>query len=215
MPALVAGIHVFLAARKQDVDGRDIGERSDAVLRTAMPGHDESCGLNKTIYTTRSFNPVMPALVAGIHVLFAARKQDVDGRDIGERSDAVLRTAMPGHDESCGLNKTIYTTRSFNPVMPALVAGIHVFLAARKQDVDGRDIGERSDAVLRTAMPGHDESCGLNKTIYTTRSFNPVMPALVAGIHVFLAARKQDVDGRDIGERSDAVLRTAMPGHDE
>jgi len=22
--------------------------------------------------------------------------------------------------------------------------------------VDGRDIGERSDAVLRTAMPGHD-----------------------------------------------------------
>src|SRR5262249_13633675 len=29
---------------------------------------------------------------------------------------------------------------------------------AKKQDVDGRDIGERSDAVLRTAMPGHDES---------------------------------------------------------
>src|SRR4051812_46811631 len=25
------------------------------------------------------------------------------------------------------------------------------------KDVDGRDIGERSDAVLRTAMPGHDE----------------------------------------------------------
>src|SRR5258705_9413939 len=24
--------------------------------------------------------------------------------------------------------------------------------------VDGRDLGERSDAVLRTAMPGHDES---------------------------------------------------------
>jgi hypothetical protein len=23
--------------------------------------------------------------------------------------------------------------------------------------VDGRDIGERSDAVLRTAMPGHDD----------------------------------------------------------
>jgi hypothetical protein len=43
MPAK-AGIHVFLR-RKQDVDGRDIGERSDAVLRTAMPGHDvESLG---------------------------------------------------------------------------------------------------------------------------------------------------------------------------
>ena len=25
------------------------------------------------------------------------------------------------------------------------------------KDVDGRDIGERSDAVLRTAMPGHDD----------------------------------------------------------
>src|ERR1700722_9549734 len=33
----------------------------------------------------------------GIHVLPAAKKV-VDGRDIGERSDAVLRTAMPGRD---------------------------------------------------------------------------------------------------------------------
>jgi len=40
-------------------------------------------------------------------------------------------------------------------VMPGLVPGIHVFRPA-KQDVDGRDIGERSDAVLWTAMPGHD-----------------------------------------------------------
>jgi hypothetical protein len=39
-------------------------------------------------------------------------------------------------------------------VMPAN-AGIHALLAPR-QDVDGRDIGEQSDAVLRTAMPGHD-----------------------------------------------------------
>jgi hypothetical protein len=31
------------------------------------------------------------------------------------------------------------------PVMPALVAGIHVFFVARKIDVDGRD------------KPGHDE----------------------------------------------------------
>jgi hypothetical protein len=38
----------------------------------------------------------MPALVAGIHAL--AAKESVDGRGIGERSDAVLRTAMPGHD---------------------------------------------------------------------------------------------------------------------
>jgi len=41
-------------------------------------------------------------------------------------------------------------------VMRGLVPRIHVFLA-RGKDVDGRDIGERSDAVLRTAMPGHDD----------------------------------------------------------
>ena len=43
-------------------------------------------------------------------------------------------------------------------VMPGLVPGIHAFLVsqAKKQGMDGRDIGERSDAVLRTAMPGHD-----------------------------------------------------------
>jgi hypothetical protein len=34
---------------------------------------------------------------------------------------------------------------TFSIVMPALVAGIHVFLVCRKQDVDGRD------------KPGHDE----------------------------------------------------------
>jgi len=39
MPGLVPGIHVFL--RGEDVDGRDIGERSDAVLRTAKLGHDD------------------------------------------------------------------------------------------------------------------------------------------------------------------------------
>jgi hypothetical protein len=38
-------------------------------------------------------------LVPGIHVLSASENQDVDGRDISERSDAVLRTAMPGHDD--------------------------------------------------------------------------------------------------------------------
>jgi hypothetical protein len=38
----------------------------------------------------------------GTAVIFAglpAVSQNLDGRDIGERSDAVLRTAMPGHDD--------------------------------------------------------------------------------------------------------------------
>jgi hypothetical protein len=37
----LVGTHVFGVARKV-VDGRDIGERTDAVLRTAMPGHDDA-----------------------------------------------------------------------------------------------------------------------------------------------------------------------------
>jgi hypothetical protein len=44
----------------------------------------------------------MPGLVPGIHALGARQIKDVDGRDIGERSDAVLRTAMPGHDDAEG-----------------------------------------------------------------------------------------------------------------
>jgi hypothetical protein len=41
MAGLGPAIHVFLNCRKKDVDARDIRERSDAVLRTAMRGHDE------------------------------------------------------------------------------------------------------------------------------------------------------------------------------
>jgi len=39
MPGLVPGIHDFYLLRKTWMAGT-IGERSDAVLRTAMPGHD-------------------------------------------------------------------------------------------------------------------------------------------------------------------------------
>jgi hypothetical protein len=35
----------------------------------------------------------------GIHVLAALKQEDVDGRAQASGSDAVLRTALPGHDE--------------------------------------------------------------------------------------------------------------------
>ncbi len=41
----------------------------------------------------------MPGLVPGIYVLYLAEQWAVDGRDIGERSDAVLWTTMPGPAE--------------------------------------------------------------------------------------------------------------------
>jgi hypothetical protein len=40
----------------------------------------------------------MAGLVPAIHVLAIPQKKYVDARDMGERSDAVLRTAMRGHD---------------------------------------------------------------------------------------------------------------------
>src|SRR5262245_56176133 len=43
------------------------------------------------------------------------------------------------------------------PSCPRLSRASTSFRTDTPQDVDGRDIGERSDAVLRTAMPGHDE----------------------------------------------------------
>ena len=44
MPGLVPGIHVFLR-EQENVDGRAQASGSDAVLRTAMPSHDELRGL--------------------------------------------------------------------------------------------------------------------------------------------------------------------------
>jgi hypothetical protein len=41
MAGLVPAIHVFFVDIPEDVDARDIGERSDAVLRTAKRGHDD------------------------------------------------------------------------------------------------------------------------------------------------------------------------------
>ena len=77
-----------------------------------------------------------------------------------------------------------------------LYAG-HPRLSAQ-QDVDGRDIGVRKHAVLRTAMPGQDEwrvcaSC-----------LSPFVAAKAGTQSTTLPFRKhQDVDGRD------------KPGHDE
>jgi len=49
----------------------------------------------------------MAGLVPAIHVLVASKKKNVDARDTGERSDAVLRAAMPRHDagRECALER--------------------------------------------------------------------------------------------------------------
>ncbi|MGI8526089.1 MAG: type IIL restriction-modification enzyme MmeI [Pseudolabrys sp.] len=53
--------------------------------------------------------------------------------------------------------QTSPSPRHSQPSPPGLSRGSTTFDSAAKEDVDGRDIDERSDAVLRTAMPAHDE----------------------------------------------------------
>ncbi len=54
--------------------------------------------LAKATIRDRRSPHVMPGFMPGIHDLTQQKLKDVDGRDMGEQSDAVLRTAMPGHD---------------------------------------------------------------------------------------------------------------------
>jgi hypothetical protein len=72
-----------------------------------------------------------------------------------------MRTNEFARSPTAKRNKTNFTHKDSLPlyaptlVMAGLGPAIHVFLR-RRQDVDARHIGERSDAVLRTAMAGHD-----------------------------------------------------------
>src|SRR5882762_5361467 len=86
------------------------------------------------IRSSRTTHSVMPGLDPGIHVLMHRKNKGVDGRDIGERSDAVLRTAMGERSD----------------------AVLRTAMGERSDAVLRTAMGERSDAVLRTAMPGHD-----------------------------------------------------------
>src|SRR5262249_26070005 len=61
------------------------------------PSYSESCLCSRSM--PPSTHSVMPALVAGIPIIWHGVPCP-DGRDIGERSDVVLRTAMPGHDKT-------------------------------------------------------------------------------------------------------------------
>ena len=120
----------------------------------------------------------------------------MDCRVIGARSDAVLRTAMPGNDSGevttwiagsyareaapfferrCPAMTAERSRVSYSAVMPGLDPGIHheppssTALRGGSAAWICRIIGARSDAVLRTAMPGND-SRGNGRGVYSSSS---------------------------------------------
>lgn len=76
---------------------------------------------------------VMPGSMPGIHVLGHHRFQDVDDRDIGELSNAVLRTAIPGHDDD-----DYHLLASFTTSFAKLSRRPMVRLKTGRSDVESR-----------------------------------------------------------------------------
>src|SRR5271163_3268620 len=94
--------------------------------------------------------------------------------------------------------------------MAGLVPAIHVYEPVKPEDVDARDIGERSDAVLRTAMPGHDER-GRKRMRYID-AFNHFFPK-----RYYDALLETPAGAKDLGKRvrgipalSDIELRLSI-----
>ena len=94
-----------------------------------------------------------------------AHRQDRRARQGARRADAGQRRGLcrgqAAPDGKAGINTSPRSfRRAHSPlhVMPGLVPGIPIQVAQSCHEYrDGRDKGERSDAVLRTAKPGHDE----------------------------------------------------------
>src|SRR6266404_4087490 len=99
MRGLVPRIHVFLATRQRRGWPGHIGERSDAVLLTAIGERSDA-------------------------VLLTA---------MGERSDAVLLTAMPGHDGAeSQIPNTSLKNRAIDPCDCVLARSSSAFFGVEK-----------------------------------------------------------------------------------
>ncbi len=107
---------------------------------------------------------VMPALVAGIHALSAdAAKQGVDGRDKPGHDDTIASENLESHNSaSCHSGGEQSAASRSGTSSPPVVTGLVPVTPLREAPCppkrDGRDTGERSDAVLSNGYAGHDEA---------------------------------------------------------
>jgi hypothetical protein len=88
--ALVEALNASMSATEPSAGTEPVVDATSAAVATVEPDRGEA-----------SFEEAQPAAAgadppAQAAAVFATTP---DGRDIGERSDAVLRTAMPGHDD--------------------------------------------------------------------------------------------------------------------
>src|SRR5580704_6411980 len=140
-----------LRSGKKDVDGRDISERSDAALRTAMPGHDvgSSDALTKLGAERFAENPI-------------ALGRDGDGTRALGAANPVAGEALPAQ---LGAERAGDVRPSFAPIetRPAENALLSASLEQRRHvDADAaeeRDAGFRHhSAVARDlGMPAGDQ----------------------------------------------------------
>ena len=117
-----------------------------------MPYHDNRKSLRGAALSA-VITGLVPVIPLGVAQLCLPKR---DGRHIGARKHAVLRTTMPYHDNRKSLRGAALSAviTGLVPVIPLRVA--QLCLPKR----DGRHIGARKHAVLRTTMPGHDKLRG-------------------------------------------------------
>jgi hypothetical protein len=123
MPGRVPGIHVFLGCG-QDVDGRDIGERSDAVLRTAIPGHDDQrSSYFRLKHSLRNWAQVSPLVLPSCFIFCHSAPQSRSFCCCGVSGLGSAVCAVPGDEAKIPTHAIANTMammcfRIFNPPMP-------------------------------------------------------------------------------------------------
>ncbi|TPQ28797.1 hypothetical protein C2U70_29045 [Bradyrhizobium guangdongense] len=135
MPGLVPGIH-DLSSIGQDVDGRVIGERSDAVLRTATPGHDERRETRRSRSPLTHFLISLPA--AAISFLFSAAPAHADLK-ICNRMSYVVEAAIGIDDKAATATRGWFRIdpASCRVVVQGTLAADRILLNARALGVYG------------------------------------------------------------------------------